>query len=717
MGKQDKANNRDLVLQAELEHKSPLSSPKSRKNDKNVFLRPPPPVPAVQKWRRHFDVARELDLLSASHLRSQDIREEIGEARRLLQDLAVCMHAHVHVRMHTCPERVGRGVHVSVASRGLHYLSSDDTHRYAQTQTYMQVDIEHERSENRTQRASIRAVDECKRALAGSPLSARPDPFNYNDKTKKSAMGPNEGNGGMRVVSGLSMSALRRSARALQLRVMSPRLQQKAQQLKKNEKQALLEEEEERRGHLALLMWTRIVHRLFYFQLNEHTASLRQAAERYNKGDSFSSSEDENDDTEPREGSRRKNSRRAARLQFILLGEEADGDKSIEGLGPGQSGDQWQVQVMPDGTRVMKPAEPLPLSQDLIDSIVKPFTPVTSHDAAGGHELQRAPAGDDDNVSGAEESDRRVRRVQWTADAGDGGSTTAAERGGGQGKKVKRITGGKPAPFVEREREEWKRRVREREAAREAARAARRQEESALPSTGAKGQAYVQAAKAVQKKYNLIQGPQGDTAGARGGGGGGGLLLPGGALLRPLRKRAETRDESQAETRDEAGSLTRSGAAVATTKTAHSSSRRGGYSTQAVRSSAQSAYSTTFVESSDVSRSLVTVYPAGKPKVKASVVAPPSHVGRAEEVQKGLRESDTRGKQEDGRVGIEVDGMSGGRGDAEMEGVNTEGGKEVEALGQGEGLVVSEEAGEIVEECVEAGEAGEGGAGCVVTET
>ena len=83
----------------------------------------------------------------------------------------------------------------------------------------------------------------------------------------------------------------------------------------------------------------------------------------------------------------------------------------------------------------------------------------------------------------------------------------------------------------------------------------------------------------------------------------------------------------------------------------------------------------------------------------------------------GLRESDTRGKQEDGRVGIEVDGMSGGRGDAEMEGVNTEGGKEVEALGQGGGLVVSEEAGEIVEECAEAGEAGEGGAGCVVTET
>ena len=52
-----------------------------------------------------------------------------------------------------------------------------------------------------------------------------------------------------------------------------------------------------------------------------------------------------------------------------------------------------------------------------------------------------------------------------------------------------------------------------------------------------------------------------------------------------------------------------------------------------------------------------------------------------------------------------------------MEGVNTEGGKEVEALGQGGGLVVSEEAGEIVEECAEAGEAGEGGAGCVVTET
>ena len=706
MGKQDKANSRDVVPQAE--HKSPLSSPKSRKNEKNVFLRPPPPVPAVQKWRRHFDVARELDLLSASHLRSLDIREEMGEARRLLQDLAVCIHAHVHVRMHSCPRGVGRGVQVSVESRGPHYPSRDDTHRYIQMQTYIQVDIEHERSENRTQRASIRAVDECKRALAGSPLSARPDPFNYNDKTKKSAMGSNEGNGGMRVVSGLSMSALRRSARALQLSVMSPRLQQKAQQLNKNEKQALLEEEEERRGHLALLMWTRVVHRLFYFQLNEHTASLRQAAERYNKGDSFSSSEDENDDTEPRERSRRNKSRRAARLQFILLGEEAEGDKSVEG--PGQSTD-WQVQVMSDGTRLMKPAEPQPLSQDLIDSIVKPLTPVTSHDAVGGHGLQRAPAGDDDNVSGAEESDRRVRRVQWTGDAGDGGGATAEERGGGQGKKVKRITGGKPAPFVEREREEWKRRVREREAAREAARAARRQEEGALPSTGAKGQAYVEAAKAVQKKYNLIQGPQGDTAGARGGGGGGGLLLPGGALLRPLRKRAETRDEPRAETRDEAGSLTQSGVAVATAKTAHSSSRRGGYSTQSVRSSAQSAYSTTFVEASDVSRSVVTVYPAGKPKVKASVVVPPPQrpVGRAEEVQKGLQEPDTRGKQEDGRVGIEVDGMSGGRGDAEMEEVNTEGGKEVEAPGQGGGLVASEEAEEIVEECVEAGEVGEGG--------
>ena len=47
------------------------------------------PYQAHEQWKEHFNVSKELDDLSESHIASEQIREEMNKARVHLKDLAL----------------------------------------------------------------------------------------------------------------------------------------------------------------------------------------------------------------------------------------------------------------------------------------------------------------------------------------------------------------------------------------------------------------------------------------------------------------------------------------------------------------------------------------------------------------------------------------------------------------------------------------------------
>lgn len=243
--------------------------------------------------------------------------------------------------------------------------------------------------------------------------------------------------------------------------------------------------------------------------LNKSTVRLRRTAARYARGETFTSSGEEedniNDKRQQQERRKAREGRPKSRMHFVPwpLGEAAGAEvKNHSDASVLVTHDDMKPEFAPSRPPVGAVGGGGRMSGGREEGQVLQVTAVSS--SGGGSMYNRR-----ESVSEGGEGRKVQGKVCWkgldeqTLDDDDGsserkaGATKEVEKVvvarksgfGGQDKELKdhRIKGGKAAPFVEKEREAWKLRVKEREAEREAARARRRERASASPALPARG--------------------------------------------------------------------------------------------------------------------------------------------------------------------------------------------------------------------------------------